>query len=251
MKKSFILLLILSIIIYAPKQTEALEEVRKCSNKPAVVAVIDTGLNNSSFTKNAKLCKFGHRNFTSDMDTYSRQDIKTPIPLDNHGHGTNIAGLIDKYAQDANYCMVILKYYSPKVHDDSLENEIKAIRYATNIGAKYINFSGGGPSFDIGERNAVKDFLRIGSTFIAAAGNERSNIKKYPYYPASYNDTVISVGSLNDDGAISEYSNWGDSIKRWEYGRDKIGFGIQLSGTSQATAIVTGKLIKENEKCYK
>ena len=216
--------------------------------KTTVVAVIDTGMN---YVPGAKICKFGHKDFTSSNDSVTVDGIVAPVPKDNHGHGTNIAGVIQKNAGDSNFCMVILKYYDPNsVGNNNLNNTIKAIKYATKIGAKYINYSGGGIELSVGERDAVKAFLDKGGKFIAAAGNEKSDIDLVHYYPAMDDERVVVVGSIEKDGKVAPYSNWGKSVKRWEYGTGQVGFGIAMSGTSQAAAVATGKIINES-KCDK
>jgi subtilisin family serine protease len=197
------------------------------------------------------LCKYGHRNFTSDLDTKKVGATVDPIPTDSHGHGTNIAGLIQQYAGNKNYCMVILRYYSPRaINDNNLKNTVDAINYATNIGAKYINYSGGGGESSLEERAAVKRFLDKGGRFIAAAGNEKANIDSHPYYPAMDDRRVVKVGSVEKDGSVAKYSNYGKSVTRWEQGTNARALGLVMSGTSQATAIATGKIINQ-EECEK
>lgn len=242
-------LLILTTILYgcSPAPIEASEKTLAEINpgKPAIVVVIDTGFKSNPYTKNAKLCKYGHKNFTNVTEVDSTQSTVNYVPIDNHGHGTNVAGLIQKYAGNANYCMVIVKYYDPKdTGFSNLNNTVRAINYATNIKAKYINYSGGGTDLSYEERTAVKRFLDKGGKFIAAAGNERKDLKDQGYYPAMDDDRVIRVGSMSN-GKIAPYSNFGKHVTRWEDGTNQIGFGIIQSGTSQATAIATGKIIKE------
>ena len=236
-----------------PIQTHPVRQLkprRMVATNPVVVAVIDTGLTISTMTREAKLCVRDHKNFTSNPKVQSTQYTVDPIPVDNHGHGTNIAGLIQTYAGDGdNYCLVIIKYYDPKSPwDNNLENTVKAIRYATKIGAKYINYSGGGMETSSDERAAVKEFLNAGGKFIAAAGNEKSDLSLKPYYPAMDDERVIVVGSKEVDGKVAKYSNWGTRVNRWELGSYRTGFGVTESGTSQATAIATGKIIREDSK---
>lgn len=218
------------------------------TNETAIVAVIDTGLGHSSMTKNAKLCKYGHKNFTSEKETFISEGVIDPVPIDSWGHGTNVAGLIQNYADRSNFCMVILKVFSTREsNDNSADNIVKAIKYATNINANYINFSGGGVEINEEEKSAVKEFLDSGGTFVAAAGNERKDLDEQPYYPAMDDERVISVGSIEEDGSVSKYSNFGKKVKRWEYGTKRIGFGFSYTGTSQAAATVTGKIINESK----
>src|SRR6185312_7300812 len=77
------------------------------------VAVIDTGFGYDSLGHGAKLCKFGHKDFSGNNRVDFSYNTVTPIPLDSHGHGTNIIGIIDNQAKEsgANYCIIVLKYY--------------------------------------------------------------------------------------------------------------------------------------------
>src|SRR5574337_1152024 len=81
---------------------------KPCSGKPTVIAVIDTGFGVEDKgedkwlgQENVKLCKFGHKNFVDDNNS-DKFDTKSPVPVDTHGHGTHIAGIIDKYARAGN-----------------------------------------------------------------------------------------------------------------------------------------------------
>lgn len=242
--------------------------VAKCENKPVVIAVIDTGFNIKGLGDGRHLCKFGHKDFTSDdliKDSDDGFGTNTPVPVDNHGHGTNIAGVIDKYAS-GYYCLVIIKYFDhvAKLGEDThnLERTVSAIKYAANIHADIINYSGGGEDTSKEEITAVKDFLDHGGTFIAAAGNDHSELagedpkthKHYAYYPAMDDERVMVVG--NGDGKEKEQrsptSNYGEWVDVWEHGENVTGNGITMTGSSQATAITTGKVVsKINHACIK
>jgi major intracellular serine protease len=221
-------------------------------NNPIIVAVIDTGFGyHQSFGKEAKLCQYGHKNFTN--DPASSHIVKTviPVPYDDNNHGTNIAGIIQKYAEDSNYCMVIIKYWSKNSKEDAILATVKSIRYATKIGAKIINYSSFGTERNENEIRAVKEFLNNGGIMVVAAGNDGRLLNKNTAtkldksYPTMDDDRVISVGALDITGKIRQFSNYGEPVNRWELGENVEGFGITLSGTSQAAAVATGKIIKE------
>lgn len=236
--KKFLLILALFLCSRAFSQTQ----------RPKIVAVIDTGFSFSIFTVGAKLCQYGHKDFTSNQK-FEKRYTKTPVPIDTHGHGTNVGGLIQKHGGNADFCLVILKYYDASASDaTNMKNSVDAINYATRIGADYINYSGGGPTTDPSETLAVKKFLNSGGKFIAAAGNNGSDLNFNPYYPAVSDPRVISVGSTDDEGRKLVSSNYGYQVKVWEVGEKQTGFGITLTGTSQATAIVTGKIVKKDCK---
>lgn len=211
-------------------------------DKPLVIAVLDSGFGYQYRGHEAHLCQYGHKDVTSEQRFTGDYDRAVPIPVDTMAHGTHIVGLIDAQLQGLpNYCIVIIKVFSeyyrfPKV--------IEGIVYATNIKADIINISGGGFSENAEERQAVGAYLQQGGIIVAAAGNERTNIDRKAYYPASY-PGVIAVGNLNTEGYIAQSSNYGKRIDVWEIGEERIAFGLIGGGTSQATAIATGKLARK------
>jgi serine protease len=222
-----------------------------CEKKPIVVAIIDTGFGYESMHATANLCKFGHKDFTNGTTT-NEFGTKVEVPKDIHGHGTHIAGIIDALgkASGVNYCLIILKYYSNNVKDDSLTATIKAINYAKYIRADYINYSSSGDEYSKKEEKAVKEYIAQGGKFIAAAGNENKDIDKFPFYPARY-EGVISVGALSLDGDKQPLSNYGKSVTKMERGENVASYGFYMSGTSQAAAMVTGKMLaNEKDTCY-
>jgi subtilisin family serine protease len=218
------------------------------------VAVIDTGLD-SSMMEESWVCRSGHKDFTGSG------------LHDRHGHGTHISGLIDQYAKDfifgpnknnryissvdTEYCQIIIKYYDPIAPgNNNLTNTIKAFRWAIDQGAHIINYSGGGLEPSESERRLVLEALNKGIKVVVAAGNEKSDIDKKPYYPAMYDKRMYVVGNKTREGDVSGQSNYGDSVNTWEEG-DSVysrlpgqSFGL-MTGTSQATAIKSGKLVRE------
>jgi subtilisin len=237
------------------------------AGRPIVVAVIDTGISDS--LKNSDmLCKYGHRDFTG-----------TSLS-DNIGHGTHISGLIDQYVKDtllnestsyrdlaatkSNYCQVILKFIDPLQSNYSTgENMIKAIRWAIDLNVDVINISAGGPTPIAEEEIIVKTALNRGIRVIVAAGNDSCElgssyfnltnglIKKTTcnYFPAMYDPRIYVVGNLNSDGTRATSSNYGHYVNSWENGMHRkslsaTGSTLIDSGTSQAAAIKTGKIIR-------
>lgn len=223
------------------------------SCRPTVIAVLDTGFGYVGKGHDASLCKYGHKNFSIEQEYTAEYGTKDKIPLDTHGHGTNIVGIIDGYAKKFtnSYCIVVIKYYSEKQTGlQNLNASTKAIQYATNIGAKFINYSGGGPESNPEEQRAVKTFLNKGGTFVAAAGNERSDLDlpENAYYPAMDDKRVIVVGNTNFYGVRSPTSNYGKIVTRWEIGESITAYGLTMTGTSQATAVATGRILSERKR---
>lgn len=188
---------------------------------------------------------------------------------DNHGHGTHIAGILGAEANNGKgivgiapeVSIMVLKYFDPQSPgSDNLKNTIKSIYYAANNGAQIINYSGGGLEYSQEEHDAVDYARKKGILFVAAAGNERSDSDKSPYYPADYGlDNIISVTAFNPSQEVLSSSNWGiDSVDIAAPGQNILStlpgnsYGF-MTGTSQATAFVTGaaSLVMSHKTSFK
>lgn len=217
--------------------------------KDVVVAVVDTGidpqhpfLRENLFVKNGSV---SDSNFGMD---FSKNKANTTAPTDNHGHGTHVSGIIKSIFPEVK--ILALKYYNPQASGlDNLNSTIEALRYAVDNNVDIINYSGGGPEASSEELKILKEAERKGILVIAAAGNEESNIDdaKKAYFPASYGLTnIVSVTAHDEDLKILSSSNYGaKSVDIFAPGY-RIKSTLQngragyLTGTSQATAFVTG-----------
>jgi subtilisin family serine protease len=216
------------------------------------VAVIDTGVDPADPRFAGLICS-RH----TPWDFVSNK----PLSKDPHGHGTHVAGLIKLYAGSANYCFLFFRYYSElNTGADNLKNEISAIEAAIKEGATHVNISGGGSELDEREYRLIKSASHV--KFIVAAGNDHQNLDDpdVQYFPASYRlPNVVVVGAMDSKCRVRFYrSNYGNRVNAWEQGENlfstmpiKYGgekhwiFAGHMSGTSQATAIHTGKLISD------
>jgi subtilisin family serine protease len=156
---------------------------------------------------------------------------------------------------------MILKYYDPHAPGvENLENTVRAIKYAIQMKAHIINYSGGGLEFSQPEYNAIAEAQRQNILVVAAAGNEQSNSDKTKYYPADYDlDNIISVTAVDPKTQILASSNYGvETVDIAAPGEDIYStlpggdYGT-MTGTSQATAFVSGlaALILSNNDSYK
>jgi subtilisin family serine protease len=178
------------------------------------------------------------------------------IVIDNHGHGTHIAGIIGAVGGNGigisgvspKVSIMPLKYYDPTSKgNDNLKNTVRAIQYAVKKKVQIINYSGGGTEPDDQEFSAIKLARDNGILVVAAAGNERSNSDLAPYYPADYSlDNIISVTAINTSAQVLASSNYGSKSVHIAAPGENIystlpngQFGL-MTGTSQATAFVTG-----------
>lgn len=209
--------------------------------KQTKVMIVDTGYDfkskwQSYDSPKLKLCKSGHKDFTG-----------TGIH-DNNGHGTHIAGLIGKYADNSNYCVVIVKFFDEKSSKNA-NTTIDSFKYAIEQNVDIINYSAGGKQFMYEECEIVKKALDKGIIIVAAAGNNGSDLNLKKYYPAMCDPRVLKISNLDSSKrTIAETSNYSDDTILVS-GTDLISttpndtLSIK-SGTSQATAVYTGKLIK-------
>lgn len=244
-------------------------------SKKTIVAVIDTGVdeNHEDLKDNlwinpgeSGLDAKGHNKENNGLDddgngfvddVHGWNFVSNNNHLDdNHGHGTHIAGIIGAVAGNhkgisgisPKVSLMILKYYDPKVpNTDNLKNTIAAIHYAVKMGAHIINYSGGGTDYSQEEYDAIAEAEKKGILYVAAAGNERSNSDQNHYYPADYGlKNIISVTAIDPTTEVLSSSNYGvQTVDIAAPGQNILSclpgnsYGL-MTGTSQATAFVTG-----------
>ncbi|MBW6474837.1 MAG: S8 family serine peptidase, partial [Anaerolineaceae bacterium] len=175
------------------------------------VCIIDTGL----FT--------GHEDFNGvDITGGWSQTNDDPglWTLDGYGHGTHVAGTI--VAQNNDYGVVgvtpgtvslfIVKIFGDdglwvsKAHASDL---IKAAFLCADNGANVISMSLSGTKANPKEEKAFNEIYSRGILSVAAASND--GVADY-HYPASY-DSVISVGALDANMLIADFSNFNDQVE--------------------------------------
>jgi subtilisin family serine protease len=217
-------------------------------NKEVIVAVVDTGIQGDhAFLANNIHVINGKASSNNYGVDFSGEKV-TNTPSDQHGHGTHVAGIVKSIYPDVK--ILALKYYNPKASGQAnLDATIKALQYAVDNNVDVINYSGGGPEASVEELRVLKAAEKKGILVIAAAGNERSNIddKRHAYYPASYGlSNIITVGAHDDGLNIIPSSNYGKNSVDIAAPGHRIRSAIPqngagyMTGTSQATAFVTG-----------
>jgi hypothetical protein len=224
-------------------------------SKTIRVAVIDTGYTHPENGEKAKICKDGHLDLTS----MNRQDVIGRDETLFKNHGTNITHIISDVAGDGDFCIVVIKAFRPAV--ENITSISNAVAHATRLGVDIINISAGGESEVPQETIEIKKALDKGIVVISAAGNKGLRLKTLEpkrelaetlkdgevegsYFPAMSDPRIIVVGSLNKDGSRASHSNYGASVDVWQLGEKVYGGGIYMSGTSQATAVHTGIVVK-------
>lgn len=169
--------------------------------------------------------------------------------LHSMSHGTHVSGLIRLMA---DITILPVAYYSEKATGkDNIRSSLSALRFAISQRVRVLNYSGGGPSFNEEELGILREAEEKGILIVAAAGNESQDVDKAlnHFYPASYGpylSNMITVSSVDQFGHLVESSNWGKTtIDVAAPGEGHFSalpgnrYGV-MSGTSQATAIVSG-----------
>lgn len=210
------------------------------AREPIKVAILDSGLDLKDQRFQDVLCNEGHYDATG----YGIADAE--------GHGTHIAGIIKEYAKDSAYCLIIVKYYDPRLVTNTSRMMAygKGLAYISKIKPDVVNISGGGNSFWEDEHSIISwaDY-----TIFAAVGNDDANLDKHcNYYPACYRQwesiPYLHAVASYCDNKKSSFSNYGTIVTDKECGagvkstlpNNKMGY---MGGTSQATAIATGKYV--------
>ena len=193
-----------------------------------VVAVIDTGvdynhedLQDNIWTNSAEVS--GQKGTDDDNNGYV-DDVHginlidpNETPMDDHGHGTHVAGIIAMENNNVGgvgiaYKSKIMPIKAGGADGTFYSSDIaKGIEYAYKNGADVINMSFGSSAHSALIENALQD--AFGScVLVAAAGNESTPTADCPLggrnmYPASYS-YVIGVMAYGEENSFANFSNW-------------------------------------------
>ena len=210
---------------------------RKDAGKGVKVAIIDTGVDTSHVSLSG--IKITEISLLNEDDSHG-----------NLGHGTGITSVIAGQTEDFVGIAPSTEILSVRVLNESGEGDsftvAKGIVEAVDQGADIINLSLGGMDSSIVMDNAIEYAKLNNVLMVSAVGNEGVQGVSFP---ARHKD-VVAVASVDAKSRVSTFSNYGDEvdiaapgvgvITAWEENEF-----IHFSGTSIATAFVTGALASE------
>lgn len=204
------------------------EDYGNTAGEGTVVAVIDTGvdynhedLQDNIWTNSAEVsgttgADDDNNGYVDDVHGINLID-PNETPMDDHGHGTHVAGII---AMENNNVGGVGIAYKSKImpikaggSDGTLYSSdiAKGIEYAYKNGADVINMSFGSSAHSALIENALQDAFNS-CVLVVAAGNDGIPTADCPLggqnmYPASYS-YVIGVMAYDEANSFASFSNW-------------------------------------------
>lgn len=181
-----------------------------------------------------------------DLNPTHVEDMTGTGSIDEHGHGTHVAGIVGALENDQGVRGVapeaelyIFKVISTRT--GSIDHVVNGIDRAVALGCKVINLSLG-TTVDVPQmRAACQRAAAAGCLLICASGNSGNESISFP---GGY-DECIAVGSVNREKRVSAFTSYGQPLDVMGPGEKILstylggGYAI-LSGTSMAAPWVSG-----------
>jgi uncharacterized repeat protein (TIGR01451 family) len=194
-------------------------------SRSIVIGVVDSGIDYNHPDLSANLwanpggvgrpgCAAGTHGFNAITSTCD--------PMDDHFHGTHVAGTIGAVGNNGigvagvnwTTSIMALKFLDQTNHG-TIANAIVAIDFAIQakiggVNLRVLNNSWGGS----GNSNALRDVIQEANDhdilFVIAAMNDAVNLDVLPTYPASFNlPNTITVAAIDNRDALTSFSNYG------------------------------------------
>jgi subtilisin family serine protease len=238
---------------------------RSTGSKSVMVAVLDSGITLNHPDLEANIWTNpnpGQDGYVNDVHGWNFVSNNNN-PFDDFGHGTHVAGIIGAVGNNGigvtgvnwSVSLMPLKICNSEGLCE-LSDEITALEYAVDHGAKVANASFGGAYGGYKpEEEAIQAAGNAGLLYVAAAGNNATSNDVLRFYPASYPlNNIISVAATTSSNVLASFSNFGvRSVNLGAPGQEiwstlptsgtfyssSTGYG-ELSGTSMAVPQVAG-----------
>ncbi|MDD5492084.1 MAG: S8 family serine peptidase [bacterium] len=241
-------------------------------NSNVIVAAIDTGVDYTHPDLSANIWSNSEEipgnGIDDDNNGYIDDTMgwdfvdNTNDPMDTHGHGTHLSGIIAAVGNNGQGITGVCwqaKIMALKALTDSgagaSDKLAQAIKYAADNGARVINISWGG----YGNSRLIQDALiyayNHNCVIVAAAGNNNTNAERF--FPGNFSQ-AITVAACNASDLRASFSNYGSNVDVTAPGVDILslkakgtdmlhkeanivgGEYYRASGTSMATPFVSG-----------
>ena len=184
---------------------KAWEHVTDCSR--VVVAVLDSGVN------------YRHEDLATNMWPGGADFIDNDAdPMDENGHGTHVAGIIGALGNNGTGVTGVCwraSIMAVRVLDatgvGTTASLTQGVDFAVSHGAKVINMSIGGASYDPMLAGAIANAQANDVTVIAAAGNDAADVDAgAAEYPCAFaHANLLCVTALDQSFALAAFSNYG------------------------------------------
>lgn len=199
---------------------------REHGNGTCSIAVIDSGVFPHSLIA-PKLLLGGHDYIDNDNDPTN----------DLNGHGTRVAGIVADCTQELPVTIFPIRVLDEDANGKT-SNVISAVLEAIDAQVDIINLSLSTFSQSELLESAIRSAISSGITVVAAAGNYACDAAEVT--PGGMTEAgILVVGSVEANGSRSSFSNYGNSVDVYFYGRNieccsRSGGYITDSGTSMA-----------------
>lgn len=180
---------------------------------PAIVAVLDTGVN---YTHSDLAANMWAGNANHGWDFVDGDD--DPMPDDGDGHGTHVAGTIGAVGNNGQgstgvcWTVELMAVRVMSGAGGTTASIVAGIDFAVANGASVINMSLGGPSGaeDKIFSDAIADAAASDVVVVVAAGNDGSDNDSAPVAPCTFtNPNLVCVAALDQGFGLADFSNWG------------------------------------------
>jgi uncharacterized protein (TIGR03067 family) len=241
--------------LYGMELIRASTAWRNVQVSPALVAVVDTGIDSSHIDLRDNV----RADLGIDFTRVDKNGRPSKNPVDENGHGTHVAGTIAAVGNNGvgvtGVCwrarLVALRVLD-KDGNGSNARIAAGINAAVRLKARVVNLSLAGTEDSKVLRDAVTRAEKANVLLVCAAGNLDEPDKvldndQRPMFPAGYkNANVISVAAVGKNSALADFSHFGKrTVHLAAPGVDILStrpgskYG-KLDGTSQATPHVAG-----------
>lgn len=204
---------------------------REIRSEKVLVAVVDSGV-------------YMHNDLVSRIPElgYDYVDSDSDPTNDGFNHGTAVAGIIADSTQNLPAYLLPIRILDSSGRG-KVSDLLNATREAISKKADIINISLSSKTHSKAIDDTINEALSAGVLVVAAAGNDKLEVSNV--CPGHMEESgLIVVGSVESNGALSSYTNYGDNIDAYAYGSSiqscsNSGGYISATGTSFSAPHIT------------